>query len=1308
MKKNLLLILFLFISTQIFAYKIWSEYGYDYPKGYTFADIMIDDPQITWSDMRLSKSIVSLNESSVELSFDINYSWHNFNRAKWLLNYSAYRTITSFKFSIWVSVNGKVTQIANEKVVDVSKESVPAPSARVGEEHITTSSTTYSGTYNIDLTQFSTIQKVEINYIEFHITPHTLDEGGVGNEEYEMYKEKQVYKMSVDQLGQKLKITRVNTDIPIINAVNHVNPNYDASGTGSSRYLIYNNPNATVAVALSSENCPVNKEANIFYTANLASIGVASTPVPSSYNVGDMYNTTNTCCVSSCVKGKDKHIQMANDNKNHTDFLYSKIPNAALCSFSRSRHQILTSIDENQTKFEKFLQFGEDLDTLSSTLKTWIYHLRDFKDVAFNKEKIEVGTIIRIINSGFYAYKNTFNSCPEYVLMGYTPYGPPYAKYLTTEKGNNYIKSYNTLDFQVVPEARIPDLPADRTIKKFVCISSEINDINDVLVLKGNEIECEGYATTLYSPDYRWEVSVDGGEHWNTMTEKEYSRYFLSYDMLNFPTNTNENTDLILRSSILSLGKELKFRQSCVLKSFSSTTPSNLYTHYEDGLYYIKLTGGNCYTYGYYATLQEENFSFVPSDFPTIQNVCVGDMPISDLSFKFVRSNAIPQDMFNALNDIITYQVVKVNGNEETIVSNLPEYKLNYTGDSVHYKCRIIACNDTVSKDVWVLPMAKDTINLQNILSSGQISERDAENSIVNIMVEKGKDIDITINDDKLNETDFFIREVKEYVAPEIVQLDFSSMNWIELVEYAENNCDYDGCLSDYRQFGEQQLRSICETIQTTNNNKLLDKAKDEYVEANAWSLFSKENTTTFRTKSDTLVSDMFFIKKQNKKYGCFSDSVRINIYYFEGIKNNIISFAAAENADKDMIYIPAGSKNPTISGMLVEGGYGDPDTLSSISTSYEYQYISRYVGGVWQKLSTPFIDYGQHVTPSKTNLAAGRTTIDRNIEIARVVYSRLNNNILTQITDTSNVLKIYIEYPITEENVKIKRNNICPGTEIKVLIDDDFSTSEQQNIEYFWSVSDADLNLTYSDIGNRICYINGATEDFVLSVYRHNKRLDSYTESYEVEIPISEVEAKFNLLTSDGNEINIFKDTTQIVEFTPGDKVFLINKSKGAESYLWTLQLQYFLGYEVEGSQTSIKDPSCYLYNEGINKLRLTAKNSDGCSHTISAGNIYVSGFPNGSERKFSLFATEAGEYPNLSPNQELLLAYPTLITDDVEFIDIKSDEQDVSYSIYNANGNVIVEGVDSYSFQIKLPYMPQGMYVLKLNGKYIKLIRL
>lgn len=1309
MKKNILLFFCLILSTHIFAYKMWSEEGYEYPKGYTFADIMRADPEITWSDMRLSKSIVSLDEENVVLSFDINISWHNFNRKKWidwLISRSAYRTIKSFKYSTWVSINGKKTRLANEKIIDVSEVSDPAPEAGNGEEYITTSSITYSDSITIDLTTY-TSYNLPVDYVELHIAPYLLEEGGEGDEEKEMYKETQIYKMYFNQSGQKLQITRINTNSPIINAESKINPMYDASGTGSPRYLIYNHPNARVAVSLSSTNCPVSINNKTLYTANIASVGAASNPIPMSMKIGTL-NSNSWCCTAACLSGLDNHIQLIQDNAKHYNFLKDKYPNRNYCKTYRTRHQVLTSLDEELNTYDKFLQSGGDLDSLSKTLKTWIYHLRDFQEVAFESEKLSVGNIIRLRNSGFYENKDAFKNMPEYTLMGYCEYGPSYQRFLTIEKGNNFLKSYNTLDFQIVPEAKLPNLSSDLTKKKFVCITSEINDINDILILKGNSIDCSGYVSTLYSPDYRWEISIDGGDHWNVMTDKEYSRYFLSYDKLSFPTNTNEETDLILHSSILNLGKELRFRQSCVLKSFASTTPNNLYTHYEDGLYYIKLTADNYCTYSSYSKLQDENLYFIPSDFPLVQNICEGDSPMNNISFRFIRSNAISLEMYNEMSKIISYEVVKLDGESEEIVSYLPDYKFNYTGDSLHYVCRIIACKDTISRDVWVLPIPKDTISLENISSSGQIRNFDKENNIVQIMVEKGKDIEITINDDKLNETDFFIREVKEYKSPEISKLDFSTMSWQQMVDYAETNCDYAGCLDNYRQFGEQQLRSICETIQTTRNNKLLEQAKEEFIEANAWNLFTKENTTTFKTKSDTITSDMFFIKKQNKTFGCFSDSVRVNIYYFEGIKNNIISFSAAEDADKEMIYIPAGSKNPTISGMLVEGGYGDPDTLSSISTSYEYQYISRSVGGVWQKLSTPFIDYGQHVTPSKTNLAAGRTTIDRNIEIARVVYSRLNNNIYTQVTDTSNILKIYIEYPITEQEVKIKRDNLCPGTEIKVLIADNFSNTEQQYIEYFWSVSDADIKLTYSDIGNRICYINGATEDFVLSVYRYNRRLDSYTESYTMDIPISEVEAKFNIITSDGNELNIFKDTTQIVEFNAGDKIYLINKSKGAEYYLWTLQLQYFLGYEVEGTQTSIENPSCYLYNGGINKLRLTAKNEDGCSHTISAGNLYVNNVTVGPERKFSTFFGVEEELPFINPSQMYISAYPTLLTDEVEYLNVNSNEEKVTYSIYDTYGNVVLSGEDSYSFRIKLPYMPKGIYVLKLNSKYIKLIRL
>ena len=78
-----------------------------------------------------------------------------------------------------------------------------------------------------------------------------------------------------------------------------------------------------MAVSLSSTNCPVSNKGNILYTANLASVGAASSPVPSTYKYGNM-SYGSGCCSSSCITGKDKHVQFVNDNKKHYDFLVSR------------------------------------------------------------------------------------------------------------------------------------------------------------------------------------------------------------------------------------------------------------------------------------------------------------------------------------------------------------------------------------------------------------------------------------------------------------------------------------------------------------------------------------------------------------------------------------------------------------------------------------------------------------------------------------------------------------------------------------------------------------------------------------------------------------------------------------------------------------------------------------------------------------------------------------------------------------------------------------------------------------------------
>jgi hypothetical protein len=126
------------------------------------------------------------------------------------------------------------------------------------------------------------------------------------------------------------------------------------------------------------------------------------------------------------------------------------------------------------------------------------------------------------------------------------------------------------------------------------------------------------------------------------------------------------------------------------------------------------------------------------------------------------------------------------------------------------------------------------------------------------------------------------------------------------------------------------------------------------------------------------------------------------------------------------------------------------------------------------------------------------------------------------------------------------------------------------------------------------------------------------------------------------------------------------------------------------------------------VNKLKLTAINEDGCKHTVLAENIYVNEVEFIDERRASAFATEQGEYPAHTLDEVIVNVYPTIITKEQDIINVHTNEAEVEYSIFTTKGTLLLSGIDSYSFQIKLPYMQEGMYILKLNDKYIKLIRL
>ena len=93
----------------------------------------------------------------------------------------------------------------------------------------------------------------------------------------------------------------------------------------------------------------------LLYTANIASVGAASSPVPSSMKIGTL-NDVSGCCVKGCLSGLDKHIQLIKEATKHYNFLQAKYPNKNYCKMYRTKHQVLTSLDEDLTSYDKFLQ----------------------------------------------------------------------------------------------------------------------------------------------------------------------------------------------------------------------------------------------------------------------------------------------------------------------------------------------------------------------------------------------------------------------------------------------------------------------------------------------------------------------------------------------------------------------------------------------------------------------------------------------------------------------------------------------------------------------------------------------------------------------------------------------------------------------------------------------------------------------------------------------------------------------------------------------------------------------------------------
>ena len=54
--------------------------------------------------------------------------------------------------------------------------------------------------------------------------------------------------------------------------------------------------------------------------------------------------------------------------------------------------------------------------------------------------------------------------------------------------------------------------------------------------------------------------------------------------------------------------------------------------------------------------------------------------------------------------------------------------------------------------------------------------------------------------------------------------------------------------------------------------------------------------------------------------------------------------------------------------------------------------------------------------------------------------------------------------------------------------------------------------------------------------------------------------------------------------------RITLNNMSTEADEYLWNLVIQEYNDSVIYGTTSALENPSCYIYNKGYHKLKLTA----------------------------------------------------------------------------------------------------------------------
>ena len=494
------------------------------------------------------------------------------------------------------------------------------------------------------------------------------------------------------------------------------------------------------------------------------------------------------------------------------------------------------------------------------------------------------------------------------------------------------------------------------------------------------------------------------------------------------------------------------------------------------------------------------------------------------------------------------------------------------------------------------------------------------------------------------------------------------------------------------------------------------------YRETEEWIEFNDTRFGTILNPADTTIKvATFYIRVADDDV--FSKEVKIIVEFIDKVANNIISFT--ENTQVDELFVLPGEDMPKIFGSIAEKGYGTPATDNNYSYNYQWQYS--YDAYAWSSIGwenynfthdkntkAEFNSLGIYL-PEKANKDIKDFRYP--IYIRRVVSSYNNyygEN--TKIISYSNILSVYQGLELKSEQWTISAENICPGGNVDIILNAEFL--DRDDYQYIWDLSSLDDGAEENQITQFIPATQGfyqysntlnlsnITEDCTISVYRYNNETKERSNKVEFFINVNNIELDFDVAINNELAVDITEEHTAI----PGSKVVFKNSSTSDTplEYVWTLQVQNFInGITNDGTKSNLDAPALYVYNPGVNKIKLEVQDELGCRKSLETA-INVEGYYSGDKR--SVFLSEEEIIGTILPQENnVIRVYPTLVTTAVDnIVTIYSSIENYTITLTNVVGQVLYskDNCNAYEY-INMSDFNPGNYLLTINSHVYKLIK-